>query len=326
MQIPSLEPFRQRIDAAALKTPGVDVFCSSTAWLQAAHEAFHQEAALHLYGHDDAIAVLAHHDDPSGLRLAASPESVWGLACPLLGPSLEQDAVLPMLQAATTGPKAADVLILSGLPRDATWVRTLVRSLRRIGEVGPGPDTVRRAASLEGGLDAYLGRRSRKFRAALRRSSRIAQDEGIAFVRCCPTEHDVPALLETVYGVEARSWKGLGHQGTDEGPMRLFTTALIRATARDGTLLVILARRDTETLGYLYGSQCGDEFRGLQMSFDNRWRSTGLGNLMQLSMVDWLCQRSVRIYDLGTDMPYKAAWAEDTPTGITITLVARTRR
>jgi CelD/BcsL family acetyltransferase involved in cellulose biosynthesis len=55
----------------------------------------------------------------------------------------------------------------------------------------------------------------------------------------------------------------------------------------------------------------GDEYRGLQFSYDDTLGELGIGGLLQLQQVAELCDERVARYDLGTEMDYKRRWAED---------------
>ena len=80
--------------------------------------------------------------------------------------------------------------------------------------------------------------------------------------------------------------------------------------AERGDLRAFIATRDGEDIAFIFGGVRWGVFRGLQLSFDNRFRSYGLGNVMQGLMVEKLCEAGVETYDLGTDLAYKRRWSE----------------
>ena len=55
-----------------------------------------------------------------------------------------------------------------------------------------------------------------------------------------------------------------------------------------------------------------NRYRGLQLSYNDDFRPLSLGNCVQMEMIENLCDEHVDSYDLGTDMPYKARWGEQT--------------
>ena len=72
----------------------------------------------------------------------------------------------------------------------------------------------------------------------------------------------------------------------------------------------MIATRAGEDLAFIFGGLRWGVFRGLQLSFDDRFRTSSLGNVMQGLMVQRLCQEGVELYDLGTDLAYKRRWSE----------------
>ena len=84
---------------------------------------------------------------------------------------------------------------------------------------------------------------------------------------------------------------------------------------------MVFARLDGEDVAMGFGGILGDTFRGLQMSYDDRFRQLSLGNLIQWSLIEHLVTEGLRLYDLGTDIGYKRRWAE--PGMETVALVVR---
>jgi CelD/BcsL family acetyltransferase involved in cellulose biosynthesis len=60
----------------------------------------------------------------------------------------------------------------------------------------------------------------------------------------------------------------------------------------------------------LHGGSLGRRFRGLQFSFDDALRELGLGNALQLELIEWLTEEGFERYDLGSRSEYKQRWAE----------------
>ena len=74
------------MDRAALATPGVDAFCSSSAWVFSAQAAFSPEARPFAAREGEAWAVMMRVSVRPGSWVAVPLEAGWGLAAPLLGP------------------------------------------------------------------------------------------------------------------------------------------------------------------------------------------------------------------------------------------------
>jgi len=85
---------------------------------------------------------------------------------------------------------------------------------------------------------------------------------------------------------------------------------MLERIAPAGMLRLILASHDGRDIGYIYGGFVNGHYRGLQFSFDHRYASLSLGNVLQYHMMMWLCQEGGVSYDLGATMPYKKRWAD----------------
>ena len=77
---------------------------------------------------------------------------------------------------------------------------------------------------------------------------------------------------------------------------------------------VILARHEGKDIGYIFGGMAGKVYRGQQFSFDDQWRSSSIGNVLQFEQIKWLCEEGSTRYDMGPlnghKMGYKRHWTE----------------
>jgi len=299
-----LESLAPAWDGIVAADPGVDPFCAASAWQLAYHDAFEPDRPLWCIEGEGALVVLAESRRRTALGLLEPLENMWGFASPLLGGGAGE------LLARTLLARPRPVLLLGLSPdrrRTAAWARLLEG---RFGARALEPAT-RWIASLEGGVAAWLGRRTASFRRNLRRDERRVRAADVRFRRLRPGPDDsLDALYATVLDVEARSWKGRSGRGADCEPMRSFYAGLWPRLARTGALHVLLAEHAERPVGYLHGSLVDGHFRGLQFSFDHAWRETGLGNVLQLEMLRWLAELGAHGYDLGGQSAYKARWAE----------------
>lgn len=319
----SLEEDAADFDAAALATGGIDRYCSSTAWVLPAHAAFHAANPALILRSKHGFAAVARGVAGTLGRFLAPLEAMWGLACPLVGAdpaSLARDFYRTM--NARRG--EWDAVWLAGVEARGPLFEALAALFSTTCHLRWGPIANRYTASLEGGIDGFLARRSPKFRANLRHAVRHAAREGITFDALDPSAPPAPAeLYARILAVEARSWKGMSGAGITVGDMRTFydrTLALIvpRAQCR-----AVFARRDGEDVGFIFGGVLGNTYRGLQASFDERLRALSLGNVLHYAMIERLVAEGIAFYDLGSEIEYKARWGE---AGIaTCTLVALRR-
>jgi CelD/BcsL family acetyltransferase involved in cellulose biosynthesis len=171
---------------------------------------------------------------------------------------------------------------------------------------------VRHVASLDGGVDAFLARRSRELRKSLRKSQRAAATAGVTFEEARASEADAAAALyDRILAVEARSWKARDGVGITSGPMRAFYGHMLPRLCAAGQQRTWFARAAGHDVGYILGAVFEGEYRGLQFSYDDEHARLGIGGLLQYHQIIALCAEGVGRYDLGTEMDYKRRWAEE---------------
>jgi hypothetical protein len=308
LTLAELEAASAALDRAVDLTPGIDRFCSRVDWVAPFQRAFGAARETCVFRGRGAFVALARATWPGGRRGLEPLENMWGFACPLLGP--ESGALLSELTA-PGGPLAGEPLWLAGLPDDPQALRPLLAPLAGRFGARAGAPTERCVASLAGGLDGFLARRSRAFRRNLRAARRRGSARGLRFERIRVGPERVDELYARVLAIERRSWKARGGNGADRGPMAEFYRAMWPHLSARGCLRLVLARDgDGREVGYLHGGALDRRFRGLQFSFDDALRDAGLGNLLQLELVDWLCADGFDAYDLGSRSAYKQRWAE----------------
>lgn len=294
-------------DAAVARTPGVDPYCTRSEWVLPFHAAFAPDRTVHAVREGDSYVLLAGEPSPRFGYLVQPLEHLWGMASPLVGPDARE--LLVRLLAADVLPAGAHVLLF-GLPLDRRWLTDLALALPPGWAFGLVGTTDRRVASLEGGLDGFLGRRSANVRRSLRKSGNRAARLGIGFERVAVTADDFAETYRRILAIERRSWKARSGNGVDRGPMKRFYERMIPRLLRRDAFRLILARQGDEDVGYIYGGTVARHFRGLQFSFVDDERALSLGNLLQVEMVRWLVEDGFETYDLGMVVPYKERWAE----------------
>lgn len=306
-------------DRAVEVTPGIDRFCSSAPWVVAAHHALMGEREPWLGTVADGWVALARAQRPGG-RYLEPLELAWGLACPLIGP--DPVAIVSGLMSALADDADWDLALLAGITTGGAHHRALRACLRPAWRLGVGPTTERFVASLDGGVDGFLGRRSRNFRKAVRADLRTAEAAGIRFAPIELTVDNAVACLERVVAIETQSWKGQAGIGVDQGPMREFYRHMITPLAATGRARLLIATHDGADVAFILGGVFAGEYRGLQFSHVASYRPYALGNVGQLAQIERLVAEGVHTYDLGTAMDYKARWAEQV---VTTTLYAIAR-
>lgn len=309
VELATLREAPDELDQAVAASVEIDRFCSSSAWILAAHDALMGERTPWIWRTAHGWLTLARRRRDDDTVVIEPLELAWGLASPLCGP--DQAALADELLAVAAADPGWDALLLAGLVERGAADRALVRHLPRGWRWGRGTPTQRFIASLDGGVDGFLSRRSRNLRKALRVGEREAAAAALAFETVhAVTAADVDRALARIVAIERQSWKGRAGVGVDSGPMLGFYQRMTHALAPRGRLRLIVARQDGRDIGFILGGVFAGEYRGLQFSFDDAFRWLGLGNLLQLRQIEALCSEGVELYDLGTAMPYKERWAE----------------
>lgn len=300
---------------AALGTAQTDPFCCAPAWQLAYHAAFGPERRVFLETAGGNVLAFAEESAGPGEVFLAPIEASWLFGCPLLG----RDAVTLLAEAMVFfteiyGP-AFPKIVISGISPIGTLARLLLRAFANRFNFYVHSAGVQCAASLEGGLDGYLSRRSANHRAKLKKAAKRARDAEIAFERASPgSPEEADAVYARMLAVERGSWKGLGQCGMTEPGVVDFYAVMIRLLAASGSARVIFARNQESDIGFIFGGVAGTVYRGQQFSFMENWRSFSIGNLLQMEQIAWLCEESMRRYDMGPldgpRMAYKNHWAE----------------
>jgi CelD/BcsL family acetyltransferase involved in cellulose biosynthesis len=286
-----------------------DPLCCRTEWQLSALATMHAGARPEIAVAGDAVVALAWLDGDRLGPVLGPCESSWCFGSPLLGEGAVELLLQRLGELRAQGLRPA-VLVTGLLPDGATLAR-LHRLASRSHQLAAGEERVQCVASLAGGLDGFLARRTGHFRRRVRHAERAARAAGVAFVRCAPADAAAArAVYARMCAVEARSWKGLGDCGMTTGEALPFYGAMLERLAAAGAARVVFAQHDGRDIGFLFGGLVAGIFRGQQFSFDEAWRRASLGNLLQLEQIAWLADDGAHRYDLGPHMPYKDHWAE----------------
>jgi CelD/BcsL family acetyltransferase involved in cellulose biosynthesis len=311
-------------DEAVLATPETDRPCASSDWILPAQMAFAPAAQPRIVTSEHGYVALMSLPLERGARATVPLEAVWQLASPVVGPDPERLIhELHGVRDEVAGPR--ELLVLAGLAKDGVALKAVISRFHRTHRVHLGPLIGRCVASLEGGLDGFLSRRSAKFRANLMRSQRIVQRSGarVEYLSSFDGDAAVDAAFERIRDVESRSWKGLSGTGMNQEPSWSFYLVMARRLARRGALRVLFIHRDGRDVAFVFGGLFGGVYRGQQASFDDTTGRESMGSVGHLEMIVKLCDEGVSAYDLGSDLPYKRRWGEPGLETVTVYVVRR---
>lgn len=296
-------------DREVAHTPAIDRFCSTSAWILAASAALMPPRASFSFRGEHGYFAAMRGVHPAGFPYIEPVELAWGLAAPVIG--RDSRAVVEELVPLLAGRRDWQLAIIAGHTASGPQRRALEALLPARWERRRGQPTLRHVASLEGGVDGFLARRSRELRKSLRKSLRAAEEQGVTFESVRVPADQALALYDRIQAIETRSWKAEEGVGISTGPMRAFYAAMLPRLCTLGQQRTIIARHGGRDVGYILGAVMGDEYRGLQFSYADELGKLGLGGLLQYQQIVELCGEGVARYDLGTEMDYKRRWAED---------------
>ena len=300
---------------AAITTRQADPFCSAPAWQLAFHEVQNPAWQLLVHAEDKSVMAFAAASDQFGQAVLLPLERLWMFGCPLLG-----KRAVGLLRFVVEAIRATQALtfskiIVSGVRPGGVLAGRLRRQFGATHDIHVQPTGTQCAASLRGGVDGYLSRRSANHRRNLKRERRRALDKGIRFERVLPaTPQETAAAYARVLGVELRSWKGMGGCGMESGFSRRFYERMLHRLAPEKGARIIFARHEDRDIGFVFGGLAGNIYRGQQFSYADDWKEYSVGNLLQMEQIAWLCEEGAARYDLGPitgeKMEYKRHWAE----------------
>jgi len=300
---------------AAVSTNQADPFCCSPTWQLSFHDAFSPRRPLFVEESSDSALVFAEKVFASGEIVLTPIEPHWFFGCPLLGAHAAElfAAAMPLLEKRY--PRTFPRILISGIRPNGRLAQRLLRACGKDFLLYLHSDGVQCAASLHGGVDGFLSRRSANHRHKLKKAQRQARNAGVYFERNAPaTAAEAKAVYARMLAVELSSWKGIGCCGMAEPPARQFYGIMLRRLSASGQGRVMFARREDKDIGFIFGGKAGNIYRGQQFSYADDWKSYSIGNLMQMEQIAWLCEEGAKRYDMGPivgpRMEYKSHWTE----------------
>jgi CelD/BcsL family acetyltransferase involved in cellulose biosynthesis len=300
---------------AAISTKQADPFCSSPAWQIAFHEALSPERRLLVESASGSVICFAEIIfSPSDIYLTPI-ETHWFFGCPLLGRHAVDLLVRAMECIAKEYAPHFPKIVISGIRPRSSLVGRLIQAFSKDFNIYLHSSGLQCAASLNGGLDGFLSRRSANFRSKLKKACKRASAKGVYFERILPvTPEDAAATYARMIAVEETSWKGIHACGMAEPPAKALYGAMISRLSQYADARVIMARYEDEDIGFISGGMAGNIYRGQQFSYNDAWKEFSIGNIMQFEQLKWLCEEKAVRYDMGPldnqGMGYKAHWTE----------------
>jgi hypothetical protein len=320
LTLDELREHRHDFDRFVAETPSIDTYCSSSYWIVPATRALfpdHDPWIWRSETTDGYVALAKGYHARIGHYLQPL-EASWGLAAPLIGrdiAALAEEFARELHQYHHEW----EMLFLSGVFQESPQFEHLMEAFRTEYALGVGPSMSRHVASLDGGFEGYVSRRSSKFRSNMRRAERQAEEAGVESEYLDDVGEDrARDVFDRILRVESHSWKAEEDSGIIAGPMRDFYRRMVPMLAEDGALRVVFLTLDGVDIAYCFGGLFDGLYRGLQLSYHDDYSDYSPGNLAQLEMLRGLCDEGIATYDMGQAMDYKSRWADDTRTSVAL--------
>jgi hypothetical protein len=288
-------------DEAVERAFPLDRFCSSSFWILPAVRHLLPAAQPKIFQREGSYVLFAQSS-----TWLHPLEVMWGLPCPLVGS--DPEAAAELLLGVLEKEDRWGAALVTGVLESSPLRSLLIRALGRRFEVGFGPATRRYVARLDAGLEGFLRHRSSGFRRNMDKAERAARRLGVVFELA---ENDRDVSFERLLAVERRSWKGIRGVSIENEPMQSFYRDMNRRLSSRKQRRLTFARLDGEDVAYILGGVFANTYRGLQFSFDARFRSLSLGNLCQIEEIRRLSEAGIERYDLGSEVRYKKRWGEE---------------
>jgi CelD/BcsL family acetyltransferase involved in cellulose biosynthesis len=310
-----VDKVRWRQLAARSRAP--DPFACSPAWQLPFWRSQMSNGELFIMQTEKNLLLLKGYRAAPNTFVLGPPENMWFFGCNVLGrkgAEFLRDS-LPDIERQFACQSLA--ITVSGISPTGLLRRDLQRYFKadfEIVEMDGRARGVQCTASLKGGWDGYLSRRSSNTRRNIRKQLRRADEAGVVFEQHCPIPLEADHLFDRMLVVELQSWKGIAEQGMEQPGVVDFYHLMLRELSKTADARVIMARFEDRDIGFIFGGMLGKIYRGQQFSFVDDWASGSIGNTLQTEQIKWLCEESANRYDLGPlhgpAMEYKQHWTD----------------
>ena len=328
LSLQDLDDLWSEVEGAVDSTPGIDPWCSGPDWSIPVASGFAPEAERLLLTNSQrtGFALFTVYHAADEVPLLSGLEPLWGFGSPIFGQAAIDPPGNSFADAAARALRSRpdwQVLYIPGLPMvtedgDPEHRRVTVGIAGALGALGRlrlSEGITRQVADVTDGHDAWLARRSPRFRRNLRQAEARAKSEGLTIADAS----EDPGLFDRIMAIEYQSWKGQEGSGITSPEMTVMYRLMVERLRARNRLLAYVAVVDGRDVGYILGGIRGRRYRGLQLSYIEEVHGLSVGNLLQLHQLAELDRLNLAdIYDLGMDFDYKRRWADRTETSLAL--------
>lgn len=153
---------------------------------------------------------------------------------------------------------------------------------------------------------------SSRRRSDFRRMSRKAEAEGeVSFEIIEPGADNLDALLDEVFEIEVRSWKG--RSGTaiiQDSRTEAFYRAYARRAMEAGILRLCFMRIDGVAAAMQFAVECDNRFWLIKVGYDEAFQHVSPGNLLMRETIKYAARKGLKAYEfLGKEAEWTKLWA-----------------
>lgn len=184
------------------------------------------------------------------------------------------------------------------------------RLRRHVVELGK-PAAASQYLRLAGDYDAYSRRLSARHRYDIRRAYRRAADSGHVAVQLArPGPQELPGWLDTAFGVESRSWKGVqGSSILANRDLQAFFYRVLDSHAAEGRVLTALLTIDAAPVAMQVCLVAYEKIWILKIGYDEAFRRASPGLLLMNEVIRYAHENGlVCIEFLGSAESWLDAW------------------
>jgi CelD/BcsL family acetyltransferase involved in cellulose biosynthesis len=180
--------------------------------------------------------------------------------------------------------------------------------------------------ALQGTWEEYERRLTTKRRSNLSRLQRRLEERGRVAFDVHDGRHDLAALLDEGFRVEASGWKGEGGTAISSAPAtRRFYEDVAAWAASRGSLRLGFLRLEGRALAFDFAIEEVGVHSLLKTGFDHAWRSFAPGVLLRQRMIERAFGQALETYEfLGDAVDWKLEWVDSTRERVALEAFRRT--
>ncbi len=201
-----------------------------------------------------------------------------------------------------------DIIDFDDLPAEESWVEAFCAEIKRPTFKTKSYDCFGNWYSdeINGSSKDYMDKRSKNFRASIKKNYKKLQQSGEVVFKLVTGEHDCPDYFTLYNEVYSRSWK------KEERVGRTFFPEMVRYAERNGWLRVGLLFLDGTPVGAGFAIVTGGRAYFEKIAYDEKYKGFGAGSVCLYEMIRHVIDvDSVSTIDfLRGDDEYKRHWVD----------------